>query len=198
MSRYRNYHDSIALLEMRDGDRLFGNHNIGYRSRCNLQIPGQLSYDGSASIFHVYARTNVCRVPIDRESLEIARDAFIEGRDDDGARILLNEYRPGSLFTRLFDEWAHSAHIELHVDGAHRFELNLYDLFGSPLFSPDGEAKHVRNRNRLSPIVVSSRHYLSVSMWQAPSDELLDQLRRADITPTPLVWIHLETIESER
>ncbi|HZJ65939.1 MAG TPA: hypothetical protein VFD36_20670 [Kofleriaceae bacterium] len=58
--RANTYFDSVELSG-RDGwtssTRLFGNANIGYYERCNLQVPGQL-VNGAFVITNWYARTD--------------------------------------------------------------------------------------------------------------------------------------------
>lgn len=207
---YSNIYDSLPMLEMRAGDRLFGSRNIGDYTLTNAQIPGRMPYDQTMVICNVYVRSNVCRSPISAEARSVVRDAFIEGRDDVAITTLVNEYRfERSSLVRAFDEWAHACVLDVIIGDRRMFTMNVYDLLGGPAFGPaandtapdaqpatppDDETPSPQPWRRQIglPLIVPVRQNFSVQLSRAPSEALISELEKREIYPRPLLWVHLE------
>ena len=133
---YANIYDCAALDDHQDWQNIFGNRNVGDQFRTNLQVAGAVGFDQTFVICNIYARTNVRRTPMSDDEREVARDMFLEGRDDEGLLLMLQagDWERSPL-TRAFDEWAHSCRARLIVGQKPMFTLNVHDLMGGPAFS---------------------------------------------------------------
>lgn len=207
---YANIYDCAALDDGQDWRHIFGNSNVGDQFRTNLQVAGQIGFDQTFVICNIYARTNVRCTPMSDADREVARDMFLEGRDDEGLLLMLQagDWERSPL-TRAFDEWAHSCRARLVVGQKPMFELNVHDLMGGPAFSgsptppaadddmPPGPPAWRRHIARA--IIVPVRQNLHVELTAHPSAG--EAFRRAlanapTMATKPLLWIHLEGLLS--
>jgi hypothetical protein len=191
---YGNLFDSIDfdLLDLRGYGlqtmALFNNRNIGDRLRCNLDVGGMLSFSpGYFTIQHVYARTNICRSPIDEAVRPVIRDAFLEGRDEDATNLMIEAYRTRSPLVKAFDEWAHACIVDLAVNERPMLQSTVYDLLGRPARG-DATVRPLQH-----PIIVQPRAGIKVQLSPFSAGERLWMMLDAEaIEPAPLLWVHLE------
>lgn len=211
--RYANLYDSLDVEAMRSYDTLFGNANVGYRERCNLQIAGQLGSDETFIILNVYARTNICRQPkMNAGAAEVVRDAFLEGDDQQAISTMIAHAQwERTPVAKAFDEWAHTACVDLQIGTRQCFDSNVFDLMDGAAFGPRhapdaagpkdnfGDPLALPWRRTLArPLIVSARQNfgLRLNSNSRALNRLKETLAKHDVIPAPLVWFHLEGIHS--
>lgn len=213
--RYANFYDSVDVPSMRSTEALFGNANVGNRERCNLQIAGQTGSDQTLVIVNVYVRTNICRQPkMNVGTAEVVRDAFLEGDDQRAIGMMIQECQwERTPVAKAFDQWAHTAVAELIIGYKSSFSMNVFDLMDGPALGPgrvpegplpkDDDDNDIRLpwRKQIGiPVIVPVRQNFQVRVNS--NGVALANLQRAlqlgpdVIIPAPLVWVHLEGMES--
>ena len=213
--RYTNLYDSVDVPSLQSWQHLFGNTNIGHYERCNLQIAGQTPGDQTLVIVNIYVRTNICRQPkMSVGAAEVVRDAFLEGDDQRAIGMMIQECQwERTAVAKAFDQWAHTAVVEFQIGSSIAASMNAFDLMSGPALGPgsvpdgpllkDDDDKDIRLPWRKQfgiPFVVPVRQNFGVRVTSNPN--ALAALQRAlqlgpdVIIPAPLVWVHLEGLES--
>jgi hypothetical protein len=214
---YGNFYDAIHVLKMNDEhNRLFNNQNIGIEYLTNMQIAGQFHGDRTFVLVNVYVRTNMGkpRPQLDDASHKEVRDLFAAGHDGDAIGTLMRECRSERTpLTRALEEWAHTAVVTVVVGSKPMFSMNAHDLMDGPSLGPSHRRTEVVTitseghktpdplpwRKRIGiPIVVPVRQNVSVQIKSpASTTKAMRHLAtEAGVLPEPLVWVHLEGVET--
>jgi hypothetical protein len=212
---YGNFYDAIHVLKMDDEyNRLFNNRNIGIGHLTNMQVAGQFHGDRTFVLINVYVRTNLetPRPLLDDTSRKEVRELFAAGHDGDAIGTLMRECRwERTPLTRALEEWAHTAVVTVVIGAMPLFTMNAHDLMDGPSLGPsqrpvgpipkdkDGRDVPLPWRKQIGiPIVVPVRQNVSVQIKSpASTTKALRHLAtEAGVLPEPLVWVHLEGLET--
>jgi len=214
---YGNFYDAIHVLKMDDRhNRLFNNQNIGSSHLTNMMIAGQFHGDMTFVLVNVYVRTNLGkpRPQLDDASHKEVRDLFAAGHDGDAIGTLMRECRSERTpLTRALEEWAHTAVVTVVVGNKPMFSMNAHDLMDGPSLGPSHRRTEVVKvtsegsetpeplpwRKQIGrPIIVPVRQCVSVRIdsQAAPTKALRHLATKAGVLPEPLVWVHLEGLQT--
>jgi len=200
VKKYINVWDSCSLEELARSRsiRLFGNANVGHLSRCNLQVPGQVWYDATASLTNMYVRTDLYEPALSGEGVAaVVQDAILDGRRDlEALEMLVAGMSGGDVgLLRAFRAWAHHGMCTLIVGARGDRVSTTLDV--ATLASP--ARRQVFDMDR--PVVwrIPARQNFTVNL-ESYSEAIDELVRVAAATrparPEPRIWVHLEgTIE---
>jgi hypothetical protein len=214
---YGNFYDAIHVLKMDDRyNRLFNNQNIGSGHLTNMMIAGQFHGDQTFVLINVYVRTNLAkpRPQLEDATHKEVQELFAAGHDGDAIGTLMRECRwERTPLTRALEEWAHTATVTVIVGHKPVFSMNAHDLMDGPSLGPSHRRNEVVKvtsegsetpeplpwRKQIGrPIIVPVRQVVDVRVESpaAPTVALRRLATEAGVLPEPLVWVHLEGLET--
>ena len=167
--------------------RLFGNANIGYITRTNLQVAGMLTYQGEVALTNMYVRSDLYE-PALGDATAVIQDALIEGRTSEAMALLVAGLSMADVeLLRAFRLWAHRAICTFILGDRLMTAMDVATL-ASPA------RRMLYRMDQPTVWVVPQRQHISVRLetYDNAIDGLMLAVSRVPRVASPRIWVHLE------